>query len=478
MPEVIIEPVTRVEGHAKITVQLDDDGAVSDARLHVTEFRGFEEFTRGRPVWEMPSLTARTCGICPVSHLLASSKTGDAIMGITPPLAGRRLRALANLAQFVQSHALSFFHLSAPDLLLGMDSDPQLRNVFGLIHVEPDLARRGIRLRALGQTIIAAIAGRKVHSPGIVPGGVAQPMTAQTRDQVRAALPEAMETAEIALGLYLGIAERFGREIEALGNFPSYFLGLANDEGTWEHTDGHLKIIDTTGKVVGDRIAPSAYRDWVGEAASSDSYLKSPYLVPAVPDGASTSLGLYRVGPLARLNLCTAMGTPKADAALATFRELAGAPALSSFHYHHARLVEVIACLEQMEQMLDDPGLLDPMVRTDGGIANRRGVGVSEAPRGTLIHEYEVDGNGVTTNVNMIIATGHNSQAMSATVLQAARQFVDGPDVAEGMLNRIEAGVRAYDPCLSCSTHAVGDMPMIVSILDAGGNTIATARRD
>lgn len=478
MPETItIAPVTRVEGHAAITIRLDDDGRVADSRLHITEFRGFEGFCRGRPVWEMPSLTARTCGICPVSHLLAGSKAAEAIMGLTPPPAARRLRQLVNLAQLVQSHALSFFHLSAPDLLLGMDADPAQRNVFGLIEADPAAVRQGVGLRSFGQSVIAAVAGRQVHSPGIVPGGVAHPLTAATRDDILARLPDAIAAAQAGLERYLAVAGGFRREIDALGSFPSFFVGLANNEGTWEHTDGYLRIIDADGKVLGDRINPAQYSEWIGEAASSDSYLKSPFLRFAVPEGADPAAGMYRVGPLARLNLCHAMGTPLADAALTTFREHAGAPAPSSFHYHHARLVEALACLERMWQLLDDPAILDPTVRGDAAVANRHGVGVSEAPRGTLIHDYQTDDDGLVTGVTMIIATGHNSLAMNASLRQAAREFVDGPDLPEGVMNRMEATIRAYDPCFSCSTHAVGQMPMQVTVLDAAGEVVLTARR-
>jgi NAD-reducing hydrogenase large subunit len=262
---VVIDPVTRIEGHAKITIALDDAGAVADARFHVTEFRGFEEFCKGRPVWEMPSLTARTCGICPVSHLLAAAKAGDAIMGVTIPTTATRLRRLVNLGQIVQSHALSFFHLSAPDLLLGMDADPAVRNVFGLMAAEPELARRGIRLRSFGQSVIEAIAGRKVHSPGIVPGGIAAPMTDETRDRLAAALPEARRTAEDALVLFTGMLDRFDREVRAFGSFPSLHLSLANEEGTWENYDGFLRVVDADGTVVADRVEPADYRSIIGE---------------------------------------------------------------------------------------------------------------------------------------------------------------------------------------------------------------------
>ncbi len=476
---VTIDPVSRIEGHARITVRLGEDGSVEDARLHVTEFRGFEEFCRGRPVWEMPTLTARVCGICPVSHLLASARAADGIMGVTPPRPARMLRTLANLGQLVQSHALSFFHLSGPDLLLGMESDPAARNIFGLMAAEPEVARRGIRLRSFGQSVIEAVAGRKVHAPGIVAGGVASPMSPSTRDSIRRALPEARQAAEQSLQLYLSIAERFEREIRSFGDIPSLFLGLANNDGTWEHQHhkGHLKIIDAHGATVTDHLDPFHYRDWIGEAAVPDSYLKAPYIKPFVSDGQPLSQGMYRVGPLARINLCTRMGTPAADHALSALRYLAGPVVLSSFHYHHARLIEVLGCLERMEALLDDPLLLDSTVRAEGSVSRHRGVGVSEAPRGTLFHDYEVDENGIVTDVNLIIATGQNALAMNATLTQIAQEFVTGPDPSDAVLNRLEAGIRAFDPCLSCATHDAGSMPLEIVVRDSDGSELSRRRR-
>lgn len=477
--KITIEPVTRIEGHAKITVRLADDGQVEDARLHITEFRGFEEFCIGRPLWEMPSLTARTCGICPVSHLLASARAADAIMAVEPPPAGELLRTLANLGQMTQSHALSFFHLSGPDLLLGMESDPATRNVLGLMAAEPEIARSGIRLRSFGQAVISAVAGRKVHSPGIVPGGIKEPLSAAVRDELRARLPEARQTAETALQLYLSIADKYEREARSYGEFPSMFAGLANAEGTWEH-QGHKsfwKAIDTKGAVVADRIDPQRYRDWIGEAAVPDSYLKMPYLKPFVSDGQPLTQGMYRVGPLARINLCERMGTPAADAALAELRSRAGRVVQSSFHFHHARLIEIMASLERMELVLDDPLLLAKTVRAEASVTRHRGVGMSEAPRGTLIHEYEVDDNGIITSVNMIIATGQNHMAINESLRQIAREFITGPDPSEGVLNRLEHGIREYDPCFSCATHAVGSMPMEVIVRDSNGTELSRTVR-
>lgn len=474
---VVIDPVTRIEGHAKITIALDDAGSVADARFHVTEFRGFEEFCKGRPVWEMPSLTARTCGICPVSHLLASAKAGDAVMGVRIPTTAVMLRRIVNLGQIIQSHALSFFHLSAPDLLLGMDSDPTVRNVFGLMVEEPELARRGIMLRSFGQGIIEAIAGRKVHAPGIVPGGIAEPMTEETREQISAGLVEARATAEDALALFTGMLDTFEREVGAFGTFPSLHLGLANEAGIWEHYDGHLKVVDAAGNVVADEVAPADYRAIIGEAAGPDSYLKSPYFKPLVGRADHASAGMYRVGPLARLNVCDRMGVPLADEALQEYRERAGGIANSSFFYHYARLIEILAATERLEAHLADGAVTNTHVRAQAGINHRHAVGVSEAPRGTLFHEYRVDDYGVLTDVNMIIATGQNNLPMNATILQIAQEWIEGPTIPEGILNRVEAGIRAYDPCLSCSTHAIGSMPLVVSLVGPDGAALCEVRR-
>jgi NAD-reducing hydrogenase large subunit len=474
----MIDPVTRIEGHAKITIGLDDSGGVDFARFHVTEFRGFEAFCVGRTVWEMPSLTARTCGICPVSHLLASAKAGDAVMGVRIPPTAAMLRQVANLGQIIQSHALSFFHLSSPDFLLGWDADPAQRNVFGLIATEPELAGRGIRLRGFGQSVIETIAGRKVHAPGIVPGGIAQPLTPDIRADLRERLVEAHKTAADTLELFVDMLDRFDREIRAFGAFPSLHLGLANDSGQWEHYDGHLRFVDAEGAVVADHIAPGDYRQWIGEAAHHDSYLKSPYFKPLVDDGDDIERGIYRVGPLARLNVCTSMGVPLADEALRVYRERAGGTANSSFFYHWARLIEILAATEHMERLLADETILDPMVRSTAGINHSHAVGVSEAPRGTLFHDYRVNQHGLLDEVNMIIATGQNNLGMNATVEQIAREWIDGPDIPEPVLNRIEAGIRAYDPCLSCSTHALGQMPLSVELVAPDGSMITERHRE
>jgi NAD-reducing hydrogenase large subunit len=461
--------VTRIEGHAKISIFMDDAGNVSDAEFHVVEFRGFEKFCEGRPYSEMPGITPRICGICPVSHLLASAKAGDAIMAVSIPPAADKLRRLMNLGQIIQSHALSFFHLSAPDFLLGWDTPQAKRNVFGLIAANTDLARAGIRLRQFGQEIIAVLGGQKIHPAWAVPGGVRSPLTEAGRTRIRAWLPEAYATTKIAFDLFKKTMDTHKKEIQIFGNFPSLFMGLVEPDGTWEHHGGKIRFTDSSGSIIADQLDPQKYYEYIGESVQSSSYLKSPYYTPlGFPDG------MYRVGPLARLNVAEQMGTPKADAELKKFKKLGrGRSAVtSSFLYHYARLIEILACIERVEAAMDDADLLSEELRADAGINSLRGVGVSEAPRGTLFHDYTVDRDGLLRKVNLIVATGQNNLAMNQTVAQIARYYVKGNKIPEPMLNRVEHGIRCYDPCLSCSTHAVGQMPLHVQLIAPDGTVL------
>lgn len=473
---ITIDPVTRIEGHAKISIYLDDAGEVSDAHFHVTEFRGFEKFCEGRPFWEMPGITPRICGICPVSHLLASAKTGDRILSVTLPPSAEKLRRMMNLGQIMQSHALSFFHLSSPDFLLGWDSDPAKRNVFGLMATNPDLARSGIALRQLGQEIIAHLGGQKIHPAWAVPGGVRQGLSEDGREQIRAKLPKAQETILNAIALFKTVLETHQAEAKIFGNFPSLFMGLVSKEGLWEHYDGVLRFVDSAGNLIADNLDPSRYHEYIGEAVQPDSYLKSPYYKPlGFPDqdqSCRIENGMYRVGPLARLNVCDRMGTPLADQELQEFRQRGGSTVNASFFYHYARLIEILAAIERIQIMVDDPTLNNPPLRAEADVNQLEGVGVSEAPRGTLFHHYQVDERGLLKRVNMIIATGQNNLAMNRTVAQIARHYIHGTDIPEGMLNRVEAGIRAFDPCLSCSTHAAGQMPLHVQLFNVEGTVV------
>lgn len=472
MPDrIVIDPVTRIEGHAKISIFLGDDGAATDARFHVTEFRGFEKMYEGRPFWEMPAITARVCGICPVSHLTASAKAGDQILAVRVPPAAVKLRRFANWAQVLQSHALSFFHLSAPDLLLGLDADPARRNIFGLIADNPDLARAGIRLRQFGQRIIAALGGQKVHPAWVVPGGVRHALPDEDKAWVRERLPEARQTTLSAIDLFKGLLDKFRDEAEVFGKFPSLHLGLVGPDGTWETYDGKMRFADADGKVVAE-VDPARYKEFIAERAESWSYIKSTYYKPLGPDA-----GMYRVGPLARLNVCDRMGTPLADRELGEFRARGREAANASFLFHLARLIEVLASVERIEGMLDDPDLQSADIRAEAGVNNPEGVGCCEAPRGILFHHYQVTPDGLIRKANLLIATAQNNLAMNQTVTQIARRYVKGKDVPEGILNRLEAGIRAFDPCLSCSTHAAGRMPLAVELVGPGGEVVGELRR-
>ena len=473
MKTLHINHVTRIEGHAKITIQVDDAGKVVDTQFHVTQVRGFEKFTEGRPFYEMPSITARICGICPVSHLLAASKACDAIMAVRIPPAATLLRDLVHCAQIVQSHALSFFHLSAPDFLLGMDSDPATRNIVGLVQRFPDQARNGIELRKYGQQAIELLAKERVHPSWIVPGGVNAPMTVAVRDRIANGLPQAREIARGTLEFFKGILDDFEDEIANFGSAPTMFAGMVAPDGRLALYDGSLRFRDAAGEIVRDQVAPAEYPEVIGEAARRESYLKAPYYKPI-----GYPSGIYRVGPLARINVVDSCGTPEADRELREFRERYGRVPLSAFLYHYARLIELTWALERMEVLLADKRILDTHVRANAGVNSLEGVGMIEAPRGTLIHHYKVNDQGAMVWANLIVATGHNNLAMGKGVEQVAKHYIDGNHLQEGMLNRVSAVIRAYDPCLSCSTHANGMPAVAIELRGPDGTLLDQLRSD
>ncbi len=464
MKSITIDPVTRIEGHGKITIQLDDSGSVADTQFQVTLVRGFEKFVEGRPYYEMPGITSRICGICPISHQLASSKACDAIMAVRIPPAATLLRELIHCAQVFQSHALSFFYLSAPDLLLGMDSDPATRNVFGLIEANPELARSGIELRKFGLQVIEALAEERVHASWIVPGGVKSPLTPAACERILAGMPAATAGVDKALDLFKGMLDNFREEIENFDSQPSMYVGLTDRRGNLQLYDGLMRFRDGEGRIAQDGIENEAYADYIGEATLRNSYLKAPYYKPA-----DYPQGTYRTGPLARLNTADQFGTPKADFELAEFRHRFGRMAHSAFLYHYARLLEMTYALERMQHLLDAPAIMDTHVRAAAGVNALEGIGIIEAPRGLLIHHYKVNDEGAMVWANLIVATGHNNLAMNRGVMQVARHFVHGEKIHEGMLNRVEALVRAYDPCLSCSTHASGRIALLVELRSPEG---------
>ncbi len=470
---ITIDPVTRLEGHGKITIQLNSQGEVEDAHFHVTQVRGFERFSEGRPFYEMPSLMARICGICPVSHLIASAKACEAIMSVRIPHTAAQLRRMLNLAQMVQSHALSFFYLASPDLLLGMESDPIKRNIIGLAAAKPELGRAGVGLRRFGQSIIELLGDKRIHPGWVVPGGVTEPLSTEKRDKILAMIPEAYTNIALALDAYKKIADTFKAEIAVFANFPSNYMSLVNEDDSIEFTDGDIRLIGPSGQTIEDGIAATRFTEVIGEAVEPYSYTKFAYYKPlGYPDGS------YRVGPLARLNIVKSMGTPKAEKELAEFKQIAAGPVESSFHYHHARLVEMLHGIEKIEEILSDPRILDIHVRATAGVNRLEGAGQAEAPRGVLHHHYKVDENGKITWANLVIATGQNNKAMNLGVLQAAKHYVKNGKFTEGMLNRVEAVVRTFDPCLSCSTHAFGQMPLAITLLSAQGEELDRVVRD
>lgn len=472
MKQITIDPVTRIEGHAKVTIQLADDGRVAGSEFHVTQVRGFEKFVEGRPFYEMPGITARLCGICPVSHLLASSKTCDAIMAVRIPPAAKMLRELVHFGQFVQSHALSFFYLSAPDLLLGMDHDPATRNVMGVIAEFPEIARSGIELRKFGLQVVEAVAKERVHGAGIVPGGVAAPLPAATRDRLLADLPVAMTTARRTLEFFKRKLDGFDEEIATFGTEPMMSAAMVDASGNLQLYDGRLRFQAADGSIVADQIEADDYANWIGEASLRESYMKAPYFKPlGFPDGA------YRVGPLARLNAARACGTPLADAELTEFRQRFGSPAHGAFLFHYARLIEIIHSLERIQTLLADPVILHAKVRATAGVNANEGVGMIEAPRGVLLHHYKVNDDGSMAWANLIVATGHNNLAIGRSIRQVSERYIDGAHLTEGMMNRVSAVVRAFDPCLSCSTHAIGEIALRVRLLGPNGSLLEERSR-
>jgi NAD-reducing hydrogenase large subunit len=427
----------------------------------------------GRPFYEMPGITARVCAICPVSHLLASAKAGDQILSVTVPPAAEKLRRLINLAQIIQSHALSFFHLSSPDLVLGLESDPAKRNLFGLIAADPDYARGGIRLRQFGQRVIELLAGKKIHPSWAVPGGVSNKLSAAGRLEIAERVAEAKGTALAALERFKRLLDGFASEIDVFGCFPTLFMGLVGPDGTWEYYDGDLRVIDAKGDIVNAGIDPADYQKFLCETVDYGSYMKPVYYRPlGFPEG------VYRVGPLARVNICSTFDVPDADRELLEYRQRFEPPQTSSFLYHYARLLEIVAAIERMARLLDDPEIESEHIRAHAGVNRLEAVGVSEAPRGTLFHHYQVDEHGLIQRVNLLIATGQNHSAMNRTVQQIARHYIRGPSIPEGILNRLEAGIRAFDPCLSCSTHAAGAMPLEVVLVAPDGRVYDRLVRD
>lgn len=463
--KITIEPVTRIEGHAKVTVHMNEQGTVDHAYFHVNEFRGFEKFCEGRLVTEMQQITPRICGICPVSHHLAAAKAGDIVLGCPPPRIAQLLRELMHMGQIIQSHGMHFFELAGPDLILGFDADPAIRNVVGLIQADPDLTVKAVRLRKFGQTIISELGERSIHPTFAIPGGVNRTLRAESRERILAGLDEQIATIQVGIQIVKSWVEANAETVQKFAVFPTGYLGLVTPSNSLELYDGDIRLSGRDGHEI-LKFSAQDYLDHIAEHVEHWSYLKFPYYKPlGFPEG------VYRVGPLGRLNNSDRIDTPLANEEFMKFKAINnGAPVENTLHYHYARMIECLFAAERVRVLLEDPDICGTDILNTRQEPTGHGVGIIEAPRGTLIHDYTANENGQLTKVNLIVSTGHNNYAMSKAVDMVAKEYVKGPDVREGMLNRVEHAIRAHDPCLSCSTHAVGQMPLEISIYDAEGN--------
>jgi len=465
---VAIDPVSRVEGHGKVTLLLDEANRIQQVRLHIVEFRGFEKFIEGRPYWEVPVMVQRLCGICPVSHHLAAAKAFDHILGATPITASAdRVRRLMHYGQMLQSHALHFFHLSSPDLLFGFDSPVAQRNIVGVAQAHPEIAKKGILLRKFGQEVIRITTGKRVHGNGAVPGGINKLVTAEERDVLKRDLPQMLAWAQDSVDIAKQLHAQNPALYDQFGSFRSNMMSLVRADGAMDFYDGVLRVRDDKGGILFDGVSDQSYLDLIEEEVRSWSYMKFPHL-----KSLGREHGWYRVGPLARVQNCDFIPTPRAEIERQAFMDWGqGDLVHASLAYHWARMIEMLHSVEVIAELLDDPALLSGELLTSGP-RQRSGVGIIEAPRGTLIHDYDVGDDDLVTRCNLIVSTTHNNQAMNEAVRAVARDYLDGRELTEGLLNHIEVAIRAYDPCLSCATHALGQMPLDVTLLGADGSVL------
>jgi NAD-reducing hydrogenase large subunit len=471
---VAIDPVSRVEGHGKVTLLLDEAGHIHEARLHIVEFRGFEAFIEGRPYWEVPVMVQRLCGICPVSHHLAAAKALDAVVGAVPVTAtADKMRRLMHYGQILQSHALHFFHLSSPDLLFGFDSEVGKRNIVGVAEAHPDIARQGVALRRFGQQIIKATAGKRIHGTAAIPGGINHHLARTDRDALLAEADQMVAWSQAAVQLVRRLHEADPGLYDRFGHFESSMLSLVGADGAMDLYDGHLRLRGADGRVLHDAVPVTDYMDFLTEAVKPWSYMKFPHVTAL-----GAEQGWYKVGPLARVQNCDFIPSPLAEAERRAFADYSGgAMQHAPLAYHWTRMIEMLHAAEVIRDLLPDPDLVAGE-RMAEGPRQTNGVGVIEAPRGTLIHHYAVNEDDLVSWCNLIVSTTHNNQAMNTAVREVARHYLDGRQLTEGLLNHIEVAIRAFDPCLSCATHALGKMPMILELRDDRGALVDRVQRD
>src|SRR5512135_149506 len=470
---VAIDPVSRVEGHGKVTLLLDENDHIHQVRLHIVEFRGFEKFVQGRPYWEAPVMVQRLCGICPVSHHLAASKAMDMIVGATLTPTAEKVRRLMHYGQILQSHALHFFHLCSPDLLFGFDSDVAKRNIVGIVAAFPEIAKQGVLLRKFGQEVIRITAGKRIHGTGSIPGGVNKNVSIEERDYLLKDIEQIVAWSQASVGIARQLFEQNLDLYNNFGRFKAHTLNIVREDGALDLYHGGLRARDIDGKTLFDHYDYSHYWDVIFEDVKPWSYMKFPFLRSLGPEN-----GWYRVGPLTRVTQCDFIPTPLAEQARKDFLAFNGGSAAgATLGTHWARMIEMLHAAEVIRDLLHDPDLQgNELVST--GKRQERGVGVIEAPRGTLIHHYKVDEHDQIIRCNLIVSTTHNNQAMNEAIRQVARQYLDGRKLTEGLLNHIEVAIRAFDPCLSCATHALGKMPLEVELLDAEGARVDVLARN
>ncbi len=491
--KITIEPVTRVEGHGKVTIHLNEKNEVEEARLHIVEFRGFERFVQGRPYWEAAVLVQRLCGICPVSHHLCAAKAMDYIVGTPSPEltpTADKMRRLMHYGQFFQSHVLHFFYLAAPDLLFGFDADPLKRNIVGIIDEFSELAKKAILMRKFGQEIIKSTAGKKIHGTGAIPGGInrhltedeklyflqgkprpSSPVTTITTTEAIVTADTMIEWAQEGIELFKTYYQKNKTLIDDFAHFSSNYLSLVRADGALDLYHGGLRAVDAERNIIFDHVDYQNYHHYLSEEVRSWTYMKFPFIKSLGPEK-----GWYRVGPLARLNTCDFIPTPKAQKEFEIYKSITSQKTNGrTMHMHWARLIETLHAAEMIRELLHDPDiysgeLTKPKLKTNG---EREGVGVIEAPRGTLFHHYKVNNNDLITMCNLIVSTTSNNEAMNRAVRWVAKNKISGrAEIPESLLNQVEVAIRAYDPCLSCATHAVGQMPLIIELLDSQQNLL------
>jgi F420-non-reducing hydrogenase large subunit len=444
-----IAPVSRIEGHAKIAIHLGDDGNVEDAFLHIQSLRGFEKFIEGRPAEEVPRIVNRICGICPWMHHLASNKAVDGAFGVTPTETGHKLREMCQVMAHINDKILHFFFLAAPDFVLGPDADYSVRNVIGVVKAAPELATQVVKMRQLGQMMLDKFAGKAIHPIAGVVGGFAKPMVEEERLELLEGTRTLLDFSTYALDFAIdNVFAKYMDVISDLGVINTGFLGTVDRaDGSLRLYDGQQRLMKADGSYLD--FEGDDYLDYLGEHVEPWGYSKMPY-AKHWQEGFDMSLaapkGIYRSNTLARINVCDKISTPKAQAALEAFRESFGRPAQQTLLYHYARLIEMIYACERTIELLEWEGITDTNVRAKAEPKAGRGVGIVEAPRGTLIHDYHTDDNGCITKANLIVGTTHNIAPMNMSVKQAATSLIKDGNYNEGLLNQVEMAVRAYDP--------------------------------